>query len=233
MSLRYVSGAAIAAGAILSFVGQAQSAVISSGLYRLHNHPDSVHTPPPYGGRFDELYDATGGHDVFTLDFDHASSAAYMEVDLGAGTVHIFGVALGGRDVGGSYAADPYLGLYGFEFLYDIGVGGVPGDDDVWVAAADPGHANFGYITTPLSDTIDLTDEAMGGYSLRIGDENNDAGHRGFPGISVWGWMSYVTPNGIVHVPETDWICTAELIPAPASVGLVGAGAVLCLRRGR
>jgi len=233
MSLSYRSRATLVVASLAVCAASANAATISSGLYRLHNHPDGNQVPPPYGARFDELYNATGGHDVFTLDFDHASSGMYMNVDLANAKILIYGTAFGGRDTGGSYAADGYLGLYTISFLYDIGVQAVPGDDDVWTSLASPGHVNFGSITTPLSDVIQLTDETDAGFSIRIGDEDNDLGHRGYPGISGWGWMSYVTPGGIVHVNDTDWIFTAELVPAPSALGLFGVGVLGLARRRR
>jgi hypothetical protein len=229
MSIRAFALAAVAVG---TMAVSAEAVSVASGLYRLHNHPDGQADPPPYGARFDELFNATSGHDIFTLDFDDPSSSVFMTVDVLAGVINIAGTALGGRDTGATYAADVYLGLYSFNFTYDIGVQQVPGDDDIWVVM--PHHRNFGTITAPNSlGTIVLTDEGMGGYTFRLGDEDNDAGHRGHNGISGWGWMSYVVGQSITHVEATDWLFTAELVPAPGSIVMLGLGGLLAARRRR
>ncbi|MCC6322432.1 MAG: hypothetical protein IT438_13465 [Phycisphaerales bacterium] len=233
MQLRSIGTAALAAGAIILSAGQATAAAILPGLYRLHNHPDGNQRPPLYGARFDELYNATGGHDVFTLDFDHIQSAMYMTINAAQTEIRIFGQSVGGRDTGTTYAADSYLGLYQVDFTYTLGVGPVVGDDDLQVV--EPDMRNSGSIVTPLGDSIGLTDKAMGGYSFRFGDENNDAGHRGFNGLSGWGWMNYVTADGVLaHIESTDWLFTATYeIPTPGAAALAGVSGLLCLRRRR
>ncbi len=215
--------------AIAACASTSQAVGLGPGVYRLHNHPDGNVLPPPYGARFDELYNATGGHDVFTLDFDDPSSAVFLTYT--ATTISITGSAKGGRDIGGGYAADAYNGMYTLSFTYSLGVTGVPGDDDVWVDTTN--HANTGTISTPLGHVIDLVDERGSfDYSLRLGDEDNDLGHRGFAGLSGWGWLSYATPGGIHHVESTDWLFTIE-IPTPASAALLGLAGVIASRRRR
>lgn len=227
----------IAAGSGLAACAVPASAdVIFPGLYRLHNHPDANARPPQYGARFDELFNATSGHDVFTLDFDNLDSQVFMTV--GASTVRIFGQAFGGRDVGSDYANDQYRGIYQIDFTYSIGLAQVPGDDDLWVASPTD-HVNFGTITPPAAANagqipINLTDQKADGYSFRLGDEDNDAGHRGFDGISGWGWMSYVNNGQSSHVDSTDWIFIATPnIPSAGSGVLMALGGLSLVRRRR
>lgn len=218
-----------ALGAAATMSTSASGAMIAPGLYRLYNHPDGNQRPPLYGLRLDELYNATGGHDVFTFDFDHPSSSVLMNYD--GTTITITGTARGGRDTGSTYANDQYLGMYSFSFTYAVGVQSVPDDDDVWVDAAN--HVNTGTITTPLNDVINLVDErGTFPYSFRLGDEDNDAGHRGFAGISGWGWMNH-GPNPDVHVYASDWLFTAELVPTPGALSLSAMSLVLATRRRR
>lgn len=224
------SFAALAGGMLLA--AAAPGDVIQLGQYRLHNHPDGNSTPPPYGARFDELFNATSGHDVFTLDFDDINSQVFMTVT--ATTIRIYGQSWGGRDTGSAYANDSYRGVYTFDFLYNIGVELVPGDDDLWVAA--PSASNFGFITAPNAlGTVNLTDEASGNYTFRLGDETSDVGHRGFDGISGWGWMSYLNPlGGTTHVNDTDWIFTAVYeIPSPGAATLAALGGLVFVGRRR
>ncbi len=220
---RWGCALALSAG-VLS--GGAFAADIVSGTYQLHNHPDGNAVPPPYGLRLDELYDATGGHDIFTFDFDHPSSDVKLDYDYDAQTIAIYGHAYGGRDSGGGYFADPYLGVYEFSFLYDVGVGPVPGDDDVWADALS--GSNLGSIESPTGDIFELSCKSNGEYNFRLGDENDDNGHRGFDGISGWGWLMV---DGIDGPGDQDWLFTAELIPEPSSLMLLALGAGLLRRR--
>ena len=222
--MRCIPTIALTALAGLALAPQAHGAMITPGTYDLHNHPDGDAVEPHYGFRLDELYNATGGHDIFTFDFDHAMSN--MQMDVTATTIHIYGTSWGGRDTGSSYAADGYLGVYTIDFVYDMGVGPAPGDDDVRVVADGD---NFGSIMTPLGDTIPLTDKADSGYSFRLGDEDNDNGHRGFAGISGWGWVTHGTGS---HVAASDWLFTAT-IPAPGATTLIAGGLLALSRRRR
>lgn len=212
---------------VSAFAGSASGAMIETGLYQLHNHPDGTVNPPPYGLRLDELFDITPDHDDFTMDFDDPSSNVQMTYD--GMTIHIFGTAFGGRDIGAVYAAEPTTGLYTFDFTYTVGVGLVPGDDDLYVAA--PSGSNFGFIQPPVGPAISLTDTSVGGFTFRFGDEDDDLGHRGFPGLSGWGWLTHHHESQ-GHIVNSDWIFTAELVPTPGAtmLGLVG---LVGLRRRR
>lgn len=216
---------------VLALPGAARADLIQPGFYQLHNHPDGTEVPPPYGMRLDELVDVTGGHDVFTFDFDHAGSDMKLIYNSVASTITISGMAYGGRDAGGDYVNDVYLGLYAINFVYNVGVLPVPGDDDLYVVA--PSGSNFGTIDGPGAvPAFALSDKSGGDYTFRFGDENDDNGHRGFnPGISGWGWMMV---DGRYN-PAMDWIFTAEYIriPEPASAIALGLGALLVAVRRR
>ena len=117
-------------------------------------------------------------------------------------------------------------------FLYTLGVGTVPGDDDIWVAGV-PDGSNVGTIQPPIGPAINLADKSDGNYMFRFGDEDSDLGHRNFPGISGWGWLTH-HPETLQHVPASDWLFTAELIPTPgtaALVSLIGLGGTARRRR--
>lgn len=200
--------------------------IVTNGLYNLHNHPDGNANPPAYGMRLDGLYD-TSGSDIFTLDFDDPQSSVQMQIT--DNSIRIFGSALGGRDVGGSYANDQYLGIYTIDFTYSLGISQVPGDDDLWVVA--PTASNSGMVSTPLGDDINLWDKSNGTFNFRLGDENNDNGHRGHDGISGWGWMNHSDPD--VHIAATDWLFTATLVPTPGALALLSAGALCMTSRRR
>lgn len=229
------------AGALIltSFAGAAYAApILDAGfVYQAHNHPDGDAAEPYYGLRLDELYDATGGHDIFTMDFDYDepnfTSGVFVSIfgNPGAYLITISGNAWGGRDINGSYANDSYLGVYSFSFTYNVGVDEATPDDDYIVTPVR--GANSGTITTPLGDTIDLTDQVgANGYTFRLGDENSDDGHRGFDGVSGWGWLNH---NNEPHVVASDWLFTvdAEPVPAPGPLALAGLGGAIGIRRRR
>jgi hypothetical protein len=215
----------LAALAVVCLLGvSASAATITFGTYELKNHPDGNEAEPFYGLRLDELVDVTTGHDVFTFDFDHPDSSVHLIYS--PGQIVIEGQAHGGLDGGDSYTQ--FVGLYEFSFTYDVGVGGVPGDDDVWVLAD---GENFGWISAlDVPDLqADLTDKAqmeLPSFSFRFGDEDDDLGHRGHPGLSGWGWLSYVEGGESRHVPASDWIFTAERVevPEPGTTSLLGLG---------
>ena len=226
-------------GAIMCFAlallepAPAHAAMLMPGFYALSNHPDGLIDPPPYGARLDELYDATIGlPDDFTFNFDYVSasfsSAMWLtvtETSPGRYTLTISGESWGGRDLGGVYANDIYEGVYEFFFEYVVGAKDhFNGDDDIVVDPMDftdaQGAANTGWVKTPLGDTILLADDKDGAFSFRFGDEDDDLGHRGFSGISGWGWLKHGSTPPLVNEPLSDWIFTAEksLVPTPGSV---------------
>jgi hypothetical protein len=218
----------LAAVGVAAIAAHASASVIQSATYRLHNHPDGSATSPSYGLRLDELYNATSGHDIFTFDF--ADPASYVTLNYTGTTITIQGQAWGGRDEGSAYAAEATTGLYTFHFEYTVGVDTAAGDDDIIVIAD---MQNFGWISTPTGDTIDLTDKSDGSYSFRLGNEDNDLGHRGFAGISGWGWLVH-GPQGSSHVSASDWLFTVgEIVPAPASLALLAFAPFAALRRRR
>lgn len=223
----------LAAMAALSIVSNAYAAAIVPGIYQLQNHPDGSARPPLYGMRLDELVNVTGGHDVFTFDFNHANSDMRLAYD--GSTIHIYGQAFGGRDAGTNYSPT-CSGLWEIDFTYTAVVANAPADDDLRVTGAD--GANTGTIKSLSAMTclaantvIGLSDFGMGGYKFRLGDEDNDLGHRGYNGISGWGWMNH---GGRSHVASSDWLFTAIYhSPEPGTMLILVLGAALRSRRRR
>lgn len=214
-----------ALGAIVASGASAQ--LITPGMYALSNHPDGGVAEPFYGLRLDELTDATSGHDRFTFDFDH--DASNMVLDYDGSTIRIFGQAFGGRDIGSEYADDEHRGVYQIDFTYDVGVGFADADDDVIVDNSG-NMTNFGTIVRPNGESVDLWSKSNDSYTFRFGDEDNDQGHRGFDGISGWGWLNHTVADQ--HVSASDWLFTARaMVPTPATASLAIAGGALAARR--
>jgi hypothetical protein len=223
----------------------AGAAVIAPGTYRLNNHPDGGARPPLYGLRLDELFNVTGGHDVFTFDFDDSRSD--MRLDYDGTSIHIYGDVFGGWDTGTTYDST-YSGLWAVAFTYEphadqAGPAQIAGDDDLFVDEATTG--NLGYNTgtiqqiedgsgnVSVGSLIGLQDYAGDfGYTFRLGDEDDDAGHRGFDGISGWGWMNH---GGRGHVGASDWLFTVNQVPLPGGFVLaaLGMGIAGVIRRRR
>ncbi|MFG0256946.1 MAG: hypothetical protein ACF8GE_03490 [Phycisphaerales bacterium JB043] len=229
-TLGMVGGLAVFAGAGLGV----EAATIEIGTYQLHNHPDGNQSPPPYGLRLDGLLG--NGSTSMTFDFDYAGAGVFMDYD--GTSLHIYGMAFGGVDVGAGYSADPSLTSWiNIDFTYSVTVG-APGDDDLIVVT--PDFSNTGTVTwMDTGDVYDLFDySGSHGYTFRLGDEDSDAGHRGFPGISGWGWLYHGPegshPDNLHYISSSDWLFTAKLIPLPSAVALGGLGiAGLGVRRRR
>jgi hypothetical protein len=224
--IRLAGPAAATALALGTLAAPAQGGLIQQGLYRLGNHPDNNEVPPPYGLRLDELFDKNPGeHDVFTFDFE--ADGAEMFLDYDGTTIHIYGTAFGGLDIGGAY--DPDNSSF-VEIDFTFGeIMGVPGDDDVFADGNPGGDGTLTWLETNEVIALASYPTGDGDEVFRFGNENDDLGHRGFDGISGWGWLTHGSGE---HVEFSDWTFTAEFIPAPGVMALLGIG-LLCPRRRR
>ncbi len=181
------------------------------GVYRLHNHPANDLQPPGYGLRLDELF---GGLAGITFDFDHPNSLVLMTISGNGTSIHIEGDVFGGYDAGAAY--DPALsGLWDLDYTYSNVVSNVPADDDLHVDDNDSEVSTgtiipqFGTVHFAAFTQFDLLDKSDGVRSFRLGDEDNDLGFNGFPGISGWGWLQHGLNGNVSHTPISDWIFTA------------------------
>jgi MYXO-CTERM domain-containing protein len=225
----------LAAPALAVAEAPAEILILEPGLYQLHNHPDGGARPPLYGLRLDELIDVTGDDDHFTFSFDDDGAEMFLELRADS-SIHIFGTVFGGLDIGDTY--DPALsGLWDITFTYDTSKP-VTDDDDLFVNP--PQDPNTGTITPQFGPDagipVDLFDyPGENPFTFRLGDEDDDLGHRGFDGISGWGWLTYGAPD--IHVSASDWLFTVDPTPVPgpaaAAVLLIGLAAGCRRRRTR
>lgn len=242
--------------AFLFWCAEASAVPIPDGDYYLHNHPGGLQIPPSYGLRLDAL----NGDDtnVFTFDFDHVDGAraaqVMMTVDSFRTEIRIEGDIYGGLNDPADttqYASElsGQVGWWHLSFIYDTAVRLADGDDD-YVAGPDPASlegANIGTLTridgfganSPLAEVYQLWEfPPFYDWTFRLGDEDDDLGHRGFSGISGWGWLLHAPagtgPNAGGDAVK-DWLFTAEPMPLPGTgiLSLVGVGVVGLVRRRR
>lgn len=197
------------------------AAAPATGVYKLGNHPDGSAQPPAYGLRLDELINVTAGHDVFTFNFEDPSSN--MQLDWNGSTIHISGLAYGGLDTGGYYGNAAYRGLWAIDFLYDTGVSVLANNVTVFSNMVNSG------IITSLSGlgSFNLLDKSDGSFAFKLGSENNGSGHRGYNGISGWGWLNHSGAGLGNHVAASDWLFIATPVPEPETWALTAFGLAL------
>ncbi len=196
---------------------QGLSSLVSDGTYQLGNHPDGNAGPPTYGLRLDGLttYDDS---DIFTFSFDQADGANVQMV-IDGDDITISGTVFGGRVVNNAYVVGE-SGLWNLSFSYSAAMLAA-GDDDLQVDDLLAG-TNTGSITKLFGDlaSFDLVDySGSRDFSFQLGNEDNDLGHRGFAGISGWGWMNHAPSNDPAwlntHQAASDWLFTAKRIGIP------------------
>lgn len=238
---------------VVLLVAAAASAVpVSDGLYFLDNHPDGVQIPPPYGLRLDGL-DGVRSH-VFTFDFNYVDPTTgqtadmFLNLDKTAGTIHLFGDLYGGlNDPANANVYAPTssgkVGWWEVDFTYSANVALIGSDGfgltDViadsdglnFASTANRGTIDRQFVSSTMAPSFAFVDkDGDDGYSFRFGDDDQFPGHRGFPGISGWGWVThdgFLGPNGQPsHVIASDWLFTAR-IPLPSTGLLLALGAGL------
>lgn len=194
----------IAALAVTFAVQQVHADIMPQGIFHLRNHSDGNVRPPLYGLRLDGLGGFPQNDGIWTFDFDDASSN--MKISFDGTSVHIYGKAFGGKDIGNAY--DPATtAVWDVDFTYSV-VTTANGD----IRAVTGDATNNGSITNQTTnETIGLWDTGFdqSGYTFRI-----DTGHRGEQGFSGWGWLNHHDPN--THVYSSDWLFAIDPTPIPA-----------------
>jgi len=203
--------------------GAYADAIMPNTGYDLANHPDGSERPPGYGLRLDGLISGDGS-DVYTFDFEAKDAGMHMfwHKDDETNELNISGRVFGGLDNGTGYEDGRYWDV---DFTY-TGLYSCFGD-------ALCSNAGSGSIDSSGFGSFALS--AYSGshdYAFRL-----DTGHRGFAGISGWGWLNHCYADGASaddgnigadcgqHVYSSDWLFTAtKKVPEPGTLGLLGLG---------
>ncbi|HBS28112.1 MAG TPA: hypothetical protein DEB06_01380 [Phycisphaerales bacterium] len=168
--------------AALALVGSANAGLIAS--FQLADHPDGNINPPPYGVRFDDIFNVAPfnqpGNATFSFDaFDNVVLSVFEDAPNDY-RITIAGTVFGGVDAGGSYGFG--AGAYSLFFEYEANVS--PSGTGWIVTNEDP--LNDGTITSlgnpdvPNGTVFTLEDEFGNppGFSFAfLQDEHRLAGH--------------------------------------------------------
>jgi len=210
-----------ATASLLLLASAAQALPIDMDVgYELSNHPDGNAAPPEYGLRLDGLLSGDT-NDIYTFDFNAASSSMTMLWSSVTGKLTISGGAFGGQDSGNSGA---YVGGttsdWAIDFVYD----------DVSACGDDLcANQGTGTVSSATFGDFDLLSVGSGtyGYDFKLKFD-----HRGFSGLSGFGWVNHCPSAGNTsggascasHVYASDWLFTAAPVPEPATLLLLALG---------
>ncbi|NEO70162.1 Ig-like domain-containing protein [Moorena sp. SIO3H5] len=191
----------------------AEPDILEDGIYQLSNHTDSA----SFGNGHEHGLILTGlfvdnewrTGDISVFDFEHPDANMRMSVD--GDEIRIFGTAFGHLDVDDnfSYNDNDPGGLWKIDFTYN-NADNVSNDDDLEIDSQFAG-TNTGTIKKLYGDQaeFDLTDEAgKNSFSFQLGNKTDNKGHRGFDGISGWGWLNH--SNADEYVYHSDWLFTVD-----------------------
>lgn len=195
-------------------------------MFSCHNHPNGDAAPPTYGLRIDDLI----GTGIFTFSFDYSditgSTGVILAYDDVAGTIHIYGRAYGGKDVGGSWDA-VLKGWINIDFWYVDNVatnvnscaGGA--GNDVYVTDQSINNGGTFSLDGWGGDAVFAFTDKKADCSFYFdndSDSKNNGAIAGDPGI--WSAAGWLMPQG---GSARDWLFTAEMMTVPTENSTWGA----------
>tara|TARA_R110002072_G_scaffold137772_2_gene280616 strand:+ start:1571 stop:2245 length:675 start_codon:yes stop_codon:yes gene_type:complete len=217
-----VAGGFLALGMVAASSANAGGLVIAE--FELGDHPDGSAALPYYGLRLDNIL-APG---VVTLSMDHHNNTRMTVIeDNGVLSMHITGTLYGGEISGNAYVDAQ---SYEVDFTYALNVSDA---GNGWeVNGFDAG--NTGTLTN--LDTQAVTDlyskeNGAGLVFAMLAD-----GHRLSGDSSSWVGRGWLTTNDDGSMPASgsqDWLFTANKVPAPSGIAVLGLGGMIATRRRR
>lgn len=199
--------------------------------YEINDHPNGGLVPPTYALRLDNIFGFEKA--TFSADTFNDATLTVLQDDAGAFIIDIAGTFHGGEDIGGAWGTTFDIAA---NFRYAANV----------VATANGYQVNgFTTLNNGVFTRLD-TNESTTWYGMEdsAGDNGPIGGTFTFasdgweiPGDdSSWvgrGWLTQNDDGSMTAAPAQDWIFTANLIPAPGSLALLGLGGLAAVRRRR
>ncbi len=221
------------AAAIVACAGAATAGGVDVvAEYAIHDHPNGNLNPPPYALRMDGAW----GISNLTLSADvHNDATLTVSQDTGSGQffIDIAGTFHGGEDIGAGWDSPFDVEV---AMSYQVNVTAIA---DGWIVDG------FSVLNSGSFTRLD-TNEMITWYGLEdASGANGPAGetfHFASDGWRIdgddssWVGRGWLTPNfdgSPLGSGSQDWIFTAELIPAPSGLALLGLAGLAGTRRRR
>jgi hypothetical protein len=221
---------AIASG-LMTISGSALGGATVVAEYEINDHPNGGLVPPTYALRLDNIFGFEKA--TFSADTFNDATLTVLQDDAGGLLIDIAGTFHGGEDLGGTWGTTFDIAA---TFRYAANV-----------AATANGWQVTGFTTLNNGVLTRLdTNESTVWYGMEdsIGENGPIGGTFTFaadgwkiPGDdSTWvgrGWLTQNDDGSMTAAPAQDWFFSANLVPAPGAMALLGLGGLAAARRRR
>jgi len=200
--------------------------------FEILDHPQGNVGPPTYALRLDNVFGFTFGT-FSTQTYNDTTMTVSQDDDTGNIFIDMSGTLHGGEVVGNAWATEFDLA---FDFRYEMGV---TTTSDGWSVDA------FNIQNTGTITRMD-TNESVTWYTQPdLTGDNGPVGNVFTLAADGWridnddttwvgrGWLTTNDDGTAAFDPGQDWFFTANVIPSPSAVTLLGLGGLLAARRRR